>query len=139
MSDSLPEHEQSEEALQIRIDVPAASVAVMTPAGEVDMLTAPFLLERLQAQLERRSHTVVDMCDVTFLGSSGLHTLLTAHTTARSVGSNLYLTGTETPTTARVLRISGLEPVLPVVHVGTDELVTSLTGAADARTAHDVG
>ncbi|NMH96173.1 anti-sigma factor antagonist [Pseudonocardia acidicola] len=104
-------------------------MVVLTPAGELDMLTAPVLLERVEMHLERRDHAVIDMRDVTFLGSSGLHSLLAAKSAAQAAGTQLHLTGTDTPSTARVLRLSGLAPVLPIEQSSTGELLVSLVEA----------
>src|SRR2546423_2007522 len=54
-------------------------IRVVVPKREVDFLTAPMLASELdRAILEGDSKVVVDLCDVTFMDSSGAHALLDA-------------------------------------------------------------
>jgi anti-anti-sigma factor len=62
-------------------------IRVVVPKREIDFLTAPLL----QAELERAiaegdSKVVVDLCDVTFMDSSGAHALLEASKRLRALG-----------------------------------------------------
>ena len=61
-------------------------IRVVVPKREIDFLTAPLL----QAELERAiadgySKVVVDLCDVTFMDSSGAHVLLEASKRLRAL------------------------------------------------------
>ena len=61
-------------------------IRVVVPKREIDFLTAPLL----QAELERAiadgsSKVVVDLCDVTFMDSSGAHALLEASKRLRAL------------------------------------------------------
>ena len=61
-------------------------IRVVVPKREIDFLTAPLL----QAELERAiadgySKVVVDLCDVTFMDSSGAHSLLEASKRLRAL------------------------------------------------------
>lgn len=51
---------------------------VMHVVGEIDTLTAPILRSRLDEQLETVPLLVLDLTDVTFLGSAGLAVLVAA-------------------------------------------------------------
>jgi anti-anti-sigma factor len=60
-------------------------VAVLSVAGDLDMLTSPQLGQALEQLLSREPRTVVvDLSEVTFLGSAGLAALVTAHQRAES-------------------------------------------------------
>jgi anti-sigma B factor antagonist len=51
---------------------------VMHVVGEIDTLTAPILRSRLDEQLAQTPLLVLDLSDVTFLGSAGLAVLVAA-------------------------------------------------------------
>ena len=52
-------------------------IRVVVPRREIDCVTAPALAAALdRAILEGESKVVVDLCDVTFMDSSGAHALL---------------------------------------------------------------
>jgi anti-sigma B factor antagonist len=53
-------------------------VRVMHVVGEIDTLTAPVLRDRVNEQLADVSLLVLDLSDVTFLGSAGLAVLVAA-------------------------------------------------------------
>ncbi|HVW44547.1 MAG TPA: STAS domain-containing protein [Amycolatopsis sp.] len=87
--------------------------AVVVVAGELDVLTAPKLDEQISIALETEPPLlVIDLTDVTFLGSAGMTSLVTAHrmagtaTTVRIVASGR--------TTARAMQIVGLDQQLPI-------------------------
>ena len=55
-------------------DVPGVAVI-----GELDLATTPLLVERLEAAIRgTRGAFAVDLCDLAFLDSTGLHALLRA-------------------------------------------------------------
>nr|WP_239029088.1 STAS domain-containing protein [Pseudonocardia acidicola] len=120
-------------ALEIRLHSPAPAVVVVRPAGELDLVSAPLLVERVQFQLRFHEHVVVDLRDITFLASSGLRGLLDVRKAACAAGVTLYLTSADTPGVARVLALTGLAEVLPIVAASTEELVASLVYAERLR------
>jgi anti-anti-sigma factor len=62
-------------------------IRVVVPKREIDFLTAPLLEEELdRAIVEGDSKVVVDLCDVTFMDSSGAHVLLEASKRLRALG-----------------------------------------------------
>lgn len=86
---------------------------VVVVAGELDVLTAPKLDEQISVALESEPPLlVIDLTDVTFLGSAGMTSLVAAHrmagtaTTVRIVASGR--------TTARAMQIVGLDQQLPI-------------------------
>ncbi|MDX6642327.1 MAG: anti-sigma factor antagonist [Solirubrobacteraceae bacterium] len=61
-------------------------IRVVVPKREVDFLTAPTLIAELdRAIAEGGSKVVVDLCDVTFMVSSGAHALLDASKRLRAM------------------------------------------------------
>jgi anti-anti-sigma factor len=57
--------------------------ARLTPTGELDMLTAPLLQQRIDDFLAEGTSLVVDLSRVEFLDSAGLRALLLAHGSGR--------------------------------------------------------
>jgi len=88
---------------------------VVRVAGEVDMDTAPHLEERLR-QLAQAGTPVItlDLADIDFIDSTGLHAIVVAVKELRAYGGDLVLRS-PTPSTARVLELSGLTNVVKVV------------------------
>jgi anti-sigma B factor antagonist len=106
------------DANPIVLDDSAGDVVVIVVEGEHDIYTAPTLRERLEEGLGRGGGVVVDLTGATFVDSSILGALLDARRRAQeqergfvvSVGSEVE------PGVQRILDITGLVPVLPVVN-----------------------
>jgi anti-anti-sigma factor len=82
---------------------------IVTISGEIDIVSAPMLRERLLGLL--RPHTsriVIDLSGVTFYDASGLAVLVGASRRADQLGGVLRLAA-PAPMTARVLRVTGLD------------------------------
>ena len=61
-------------------------IRVVVPKREIDFLTAPMLVAELDHAIdEGTSKVVVDLCDVTFMDSSGAHALLEASKRLRAL------------------------------------------------------
>lgn len=77
----------------IRFDVidHGPDIRVLHVVGELDTLTAPLLQTRLLEQQAEVGHVVLDLSDVTFLGSAGLAVLVGAKDDADSRGCRLWL------------------------------------------------
>lgn len=84
--------------------------------GELDASTAPTLRERLSDLIECQGNlsVVVDLAATTFIDSTGLSVLVTAHKWLRARGGELRLAGPRR-STAKVLEITGLSRILTVV------------------------
>ena len=82
---------------------------LVTVTGEVDIATAPQLAEYLTQFADEP--LTVDLSGVSFLGSAGIATLLTAHRHAEQHGSRLTVRGA-TPIALRVLQIAGVDQML---------------------------
>jgi anti-sigma B factor antagonist len=89
-----------------------ADASVVTPVGEVDMLTEPVLAEHIDEALAGSvRRIVVDLTRLTFFGSAGAACLVKAAEQARKNGSELRVVSGES-VAARVLELSGLLSVL---------------------------
>ena len=110
------------EANPILLDDSPGDVVVVVVEGEHDIYTAPTLRERLDEALDRRGGLVVALTKATFVASSVLGALLDARRRALDAGQGFVVcVGEEVePGVRRILDITGLVPVLPVVN-GRDE------------------
>lgn len=117
--------------LPIAVEVPDPAVALLRPAGELDMLTAPELRDALTVRLRRHRHVVVDLRDVSFLGSSGVQVLAEAHQLARDNGRSLHVTGAGQRRIARPLQITGLDTILAISDECPGALAARLSGAGE--------
>jgi anti-sigma B factor antagonist len=89
-------------------------VSVVSAAGELDMLGTPRFRQVLQAQLGRQLRLlVIDLDDLTFMGSSGLAVLVEAHEWAKSSGITLRVVAS-TPAVRRPLSVTALDRIIPV-------------------------
>jgi anti-sigma B factor antagonist len=86
-------------------------------SGELDMDSAPRLEEALAPVIATSEHLVLDLGDLTFIDSSGLHTLVKL--AARMNGSAPLTLGNVPPGVQRILDIVGLES-LPGIEVEHD-------------------
>jgi anti-sigma B factor antagonist len=87
-------------------------VAVVKAAGELDLVNAPLLhrqLEEITTGL--RGDLIVDISQVTFLDSTGLSCLVTAHHGVTEQGGRFLVYGS-TPQIRRLFEITGLTSLL---------------------------
>jgi anti-sigma B factor antagonist len=96
----------------------AGDVVVVVVEGEHDIYTAPTLRDRLDEAIGRGSGIVVDLTGATFVDSSVLGALLDARRRALDAGQGFVVSVGDTvePGVQRILDITGLVPVLPVVN-----------------------
>jgi anti-sigma B factor antagonist len=95
----------------------AGDVVVVVVEGEHDIYTAPTLRERLDEAIGRGGGIVVDLTTATFVDSSVLGALLDARRRALEAEQGFVVCVGESvePGVQRILDITGLVPVLPVV------------------------
>jgi anti-sigma B factor antagonist len=123
------------DARSIALDDSHGDVLVVVVRGEHDIYTAPGLRDRLDEALSANpTGVVVDLSGATFLDSSILGALLEARRQAieSATGYAVCLGETAEPGVARILEITGLVPVFPVV--GTREEALEAARAAPAET-----
>ena len=79
--------------------------------GELDIATAPELVEILH-RMRRQGHAVVlDLAEVTFMDSTGLTTLMDAHTQAQRNGWS-FSVRRASPAVTRVFDLAGVRRLL---------------------------
>jgi anti-sigma B factor antagonist len=105
------------DANPIVLDDAAGDVVVVVVEGEHDIYTAPTLRERLEEAIARAGGIVVDLTGATFVDSSVLGALLAARRRALEAdqGFVVCVGASVEPGVQRILDITGLTPVLPVV------------------------
>jgi len=96
-------------------DDPTAIVIEL--AGEHDIHTAPELRERVADALSQGLPLVVDLTPATFIDSSILGVLIGAHRRLHEAGLGFAVCAgsAEEPGVRRILEVTGLIPVLPVL------------------------
>jgi|1186.fasta_scaffold859446_1 anti-sigma B factor antagonist len=106
-------------------DVPSFELAVdsadgrvtFTPRGELDLATAPELEEKVLGAVRDAARTVVlDLRELTFMDSTGVRTIVSAHQAAEESGCELLVVrpARESPV-SRVIEISGIDEALGLV------------------------
>ncbi|KUN79926.1 anti-anti-sigma factor [Streptomyces bungoensis] len=83
----------------------------MTAAGEIDHQTGDTLAQALDVSGAPRPRVVVDLGQVTFMDSSGINVLITAHRTLTEAGGWLRL-ARPGQSVQRVLRLVGIDAVI---------------------------
>jgi len=121
------------EAKGIELEAAADDVLVVAVEGEHDIYTAPVLRQRLDEALATGGGIVVDLTGATFVDSSVLGALLDARRRALDAGHGYVVCVGETvePGVQRILDITGLVPVLPVLRT-RDEAVAAARAANGA-------
>jgi anti-sigma B factor antagonist len=121
------------DAHPIALDDSAGDVIVVAIEGEHDIYTAPALRERLDEALERKGGVVVDLTQATFVDSSVLGALLDARRRALEASQGFVVCVGETvePGVRRILDITGLVPVLPVIE-GREAAIETARSAGSA-------
>lgn len=78
--------------MEISVASPGPGVAVVRPAGRLDMLAAAEVRQRLVETVQGgQSRLVVDLAAVSFIDSSGLGALIAGLKAARQAGGDLRL------------------------------------------------
>lgn len=118
----------------IVLDDAAGDVVVVVVEGEHDIYTAPTLRERLDQALGRGGGVVVDLTASTFVDSSILGALLDARLRAQEKRQGFVVSVGDAvePGVQRILDITGLVPVLPVINGREAAVEAARDGAARA-------
>jgi anti-sigma B factor antagonist len=94
--------------INVAVDRVADGVVVLAVTGEVDLLTAGVLGERLREQLDSASRVLVlDLSSVSFLGSAGLAEIVSASQAGTDRGAQVLLVATSRAV-LRPLEVTGL-------------------------------
>jgi anti-sigma B factor antagonist len=86
-------------------------VVTIALSGELDLATAPILSEKLAPFEGNGSRRSLDLQDLTFIDSTGMHTFLEARNRAMSNGQRLLVRGASS-TAQRYISIVGLKFLL---------------------------
>jgi anti-sigma B factor antagonist len=118
----------------ILLDRNEDGVVVVLVEGEHDIYTAPSLREQVHAVLEERVPFVIDLTPATFIDSSILGVLLGARRRALEdgLGFAVCLEEKGDPAVRRILEVTGLIPVLPVVDSRQESVSTARSGPPEA-------
>jgi anti-sigma B factor antagonist len=127
------------DARTIVLDDSNGDVLFVVVRGEHDIYTAPALRDRLEQALDGTQSgppvgIAVDLSGATFLDSSILGALLEARRQAleRGMGYVVCLGEEPEPGVQRILEITGLVPVFPVVRSRAEALEAARSAPADA-------
>ncbi|MFL6142917.1 MAG: STAS domain-containing protein [Labedaea sp.] len=97
-----------EAPINVAVDRVSDGVVVLGVTGEVDLLTASVLGERLREQLDSASRVLVlDLSSVSFLGSAGLAEIVSASQAGTDRGARVLLVATGRAV-LRPLEVTGL-------------------------------
>ncbi|MFL6140971.1 MAG: STAS domain-containing protein [Labedaea sp.] len=103
-----------EDQLQLAVEETSAGRLTVRVTGDLDLLTATVLRERLWPKLRAPNRVVVlDLTPVGFLGSAGLSELVAANDTATRNGVQLLVVAA-TRVVLRPLEITGLRTLFAV-------------------------
>jgi anti-anti-sigma factor len=100
----------------MRFDIESSErdgVRFVAVSGELDVATAPLLAARLEeAEAGEARLIVLDLSDVPFMDSTGLHVILSAHARSQQDGGRLRLT-TPPEQVQRLFELCGAHDRLP--------------------------
>jgi anti-anti-sigma factor len=92
--------------------VKAPGHSEVSVAGEIDMLTAPRLRANLDTAIDQApGQVIVDLTQVSFIDTSGLHVLIAAF---HRLGPSAFGVVTRRPNILRVFSISGVDGMIPI-------------------------
>jgi anti-sigma B factor antagonist len=118
-------------------------VRVVVVSGEVDLASAPALVERLGLDADAPAvRTVVDLCEVTFVDSTGLSVLIRARRAVHAVDGAIAFVCRPDTKPARLFDVTGLRSALDV-HADRPSALAAVTGSVAAtrpvRSAEAIG
>ncbi|GHE86691.1 hypothetical protein GCM10017786_17730 [Amycolatopsis deserti] len=114
------------DAVPFTIDVsqPARHTLLVSVGGDVDLATAPELSEVIGHRFRGAvTLLVLDLSEVTFLGTAGLTVLVETQQAAARRGAALRVTGTGARPVERALRAAGMLHSLPASDEPAEDLV----------------
>jgi anti-sigma B factor antagonist len=122
------------EAHAINVERDGSGPAVVALSGEHDIYTAPSLRERIYDAIGDGPGVVVDLSETTFIDSSVLGVLLGARRRAHEAGHGFAVCCGEQlePGVRRILEVTGLMPVLPVLEDREAALEVARSGPGEA-------
>jgi anti-anti-sigma factor len=82
--------------------------------GEVDLTTAPILEEAMRRAINRGRHIVLDLSDLTYIASAGLHVFFNGYERLNGRRKRILLAA-PSPSVRKILEIVGLHRVFALV------------------------
>jgi anti-anti-sigma factor len=104
---------RSAPAPDVRLHAPIPDVVLIRVCGSADQVSAELLVHRVDQQLGRVAHVVIDLQDVQFLSVPLLQLLHAVHMRAVAAGTRLHVSA-EQHEVRRSLRCSGLDQLVSV-------------------------
>jgi anti-sigma B factor antagonist len=89
-------------------DLEEKDICVMCLVGELDVSTAPILLNDIRGVIALRKHLILDVHLLSYIDSTGLSTLLSAQTAKQELGGSVCLVGCHGLVT-KILAITRIE------------------------------
>ncbi|MFZ0119355.1 MAG: STAS domain-containing protein [Pseudonocardiaceae bacterium] len=102
--------------LSVAVQQLKQATLVIYVAGELDMITGPPLQDHLGELLATGpDRLIIDLSQVSFMGSTGLSVLICTRQNAIETGTNLQLSGTSGRAVAVPLEITGLNHLFEIL------------------------
>jgi anti-anti-sigma factor len=102
-----------EQLLNATVQSTSPDTILCSVSGEIDLATAPSLQRELDDLIDRAPrHLVIDLTDVQFMGSIGLHILMHLHEAQLAAGHDLAVVVDHNDAATRLLHATGLDHVL---------------------------
>lgn len=107
--------------LNLKIDISeTANSAIVQLTGEIDVYTAPLLVEKLIPLTEKKGGKVqVDLAKTTYLDSTGLGTFISAYKSSQEHESRLELINVR-DRVLRLFKVTGLHKIMNIEIDATD-------------------
>ncbi|MFF1724334.1 STAS domain-containing protein [Streptomyces sviceus] len=108
----MPDTEQAPQPGHLSIvETSSEGIRILTLAGEIDNDTCETLRQALDIPTAPPPHLVIDMRQVTFMDSTGINLLITAHQSATDAGGWIRL-ATPTSPVMRIIQIVGIDTLI---------------------------
>lgn len=101
---------------------PLEDAIVVRATGEIDVSTIDLLRRELYTAGEEAATVLLDLSDVTFMDSTGLHLLLEA-TNSAAVSNRGFFIVRSSPVVQRLIEVSGAGAVLMVVDPKVEQVL----------------
>src|SRR3954467_12567054 len=112
-----------------------AVTQVVSVRGEIDLFTAPEFKSRIHDAIEAgRDRVVVDLSATTFIDSSSLGVLISAHRRLKMRGGRLVV-ACDVPAVMSTFKITGLDSVLEMTRTREEALASPVGDGGGARAA----
>jgi anti-sigma B factor antagonist len=111
-----PTYLDDTELLSVDVRQLGRSAMVVYVIGELDMLTGPPLQDHLDELLATRpDRLIIDLSQVSFMGSTGLSVLICIQQKAIETGTTLQLSGTNVRAVAVPMKVTGLNHLFEIL------------------------